>query len=207
MTDKKFVPTEDDRMAAEAFADSFRQAFGFCSWQAKEAWMTALATERTKPTLTDSQAEAISSMVHQLNEANEKIRMLEQTEVVVTKNSQGQIVAVTRQNDEGQILEVIAESDVPPAGYRLVKETTLAAVQDALLQFKVNHNKGIMEVDNALLSLYTERPKAANAPYVFDGDADSARAAESLNGMSKEALNAKYGPLDNRGDPPIINKD
>lgn len=130
MTDKNFVLTKEDRMAADAFVNSYRQKFGFCSWQAKDAWWEAVAAERAKTGRINPQ-------------------------------------------------EV-------PAGYRLVSEATLAAIQAALLQFKLSHNKGMSEVDNAIALLYTKEPMAANAPYVFDGDADSARAAESLNGMSKE---------------------
>ncbi len=43
-------------------------------------------------------------------------------EIVVTKNEQGQIVAVTRQDKEGRVLSIVAESSTPAEGDALDTE-------------------------------------------------------------------------------------
>lgn len=54
------------------------------------------------------------------------------TEVVVTKNQAGQIVAVTRQDDDGRIVEVIAESAPTPAQHDAPETIALKAERDSL---------------------------------------------------------------------------
>lgn len=63
-------------------------------------------------------------------------------EIVVTKNEQGQIVAVTRQDKEGRVLSIVAESSTPAEGdaldaehvqqLREADEALMEQMQDAL---------------------------------------------------------------------------
>lgn len=62
----------------------------------------------------ESQAEMISALIDLLNNTNGHVKLYTNppsaTEVVITRNESGQIVAVTRQDSEGRVLEVLAES-------------------------------------------------------------------------------------------------
>jgi len=58
---------------------------------------------------------------------------MEEGTVVVTKNRQGQILAVTRQDEDGKILKIISKSE-PLGGYKINTDSRVAVATDYFWQ-------------------------------------------------------------------------
>ncbi len=118
-------------------------------------------------------------------------------EVVVTKNSTGQIVAVTRQDEEGRVLKVIAQSEVATAPAGGVKN-----LQTAVRKVLVHHNllngrpgDGVIEAD--LIAALTTAARAAEpepwVPYLLDR-ADGVHGHYCIARMTDKGIRETWSP-------------